>query len=423
MSKKAASTLSIKHVLSLLVVIIVGGGAVFAFAYTALPALLSVSYSGQILLPSDVIQIIQPPAAHLPTPRPLKAIYMTQCAVGTPSLRTSLVTLIDDTELNAVVIDIKDYSGKISFPAGNPLLKDSVSRECGATDMRSFIETLHGKNIYVIGRITVFQDPYYTGLYPELAVKKASATTTAWRDYKGLSFIDVGARPFWDYIAELGKESYTLGFDELNFDYIRYPSDGNMQDIFYPWSGNKSKPEVLEEFFRYLTSELRSTGAVLSVDLFGMTATSEFDLNIGQVLERALPYFDGVYPMVYPSHYPKGFNGYSNVNEHPYDIVKLAMDTALAREIATTTKIASLAFTPIASTTLPLYKKPSYHGKVIPWLQSFDYPVHYTPEMVQAQIEAASDAGLDSFLFWDASNKYSSLRQVLATTTRTGIDR
>lgn len=422
MSKKAAFTLSSKHFFSFLLLVI-GSGVAFAFAYAALPTLLSVSYSGQVPLLPTIKEAVQPSVTHLPTPTPLKAIYMTQCVVGTPSLRNSLVTLVDDTELNAVVIDIKDYSGKISFPTGNASLKNSVSDECGAQDMRSFIETLHGKNIYVIGRITVFQDPYYTGVHPELAVKKLSATSTPWKDYKGLSFIDVGAQPFWDYIVTLGKESYALGFDELNFDYVRYPSDGNIQDINFTWSGGKEKSQVLEEFFRYLTSKLRPTGVVLSVDLFGYVTVHTDDLGIGQILERALPYFDYIDPMVYPSHYNSGFVGLKDVNSDPYKVVHVSLIEAVKRAEATTTTQYAFGETPIASTTPRLYEKPSYQkSKIRPWLQGFDYPVHYTPEMVQAQIQATYDTGLDSYLVWDAANKYASLRQVLATTT-SRIDR
>jgi hypothetical protein len=278
--------------------------------------------------------------------------------------------------------------------------------------MKEFIATLHEKDIFVIGRITVFQNPAYTKAFPEHAVQ--STNGGVWKDFKGLSFVDVSAKPYWDTVVELGKESYELGFDEINFDYIRYPSDGPMDETVYSFSHGLSKPEALEEFYKYLTDALRPTGAVLSADLFGMVTTNYDDLNIGQVLERALPYFDYIYPMVYPSHYPKGFRGYEEVNEHSYDIVKFAMDTALMRESATTTKIMSFEFDPIASTSPQLYTKPSYSGKIVPWLQSFDYPLHYTPQMVQDQIRAANEAGIDSYLFWDAANKYSSLRQVLA---------
>jgi hypothetical protein len=351
---------------------------------------------------------------HMATPASVRAIYMSQCVVGTPSFRSDLVKLIDTTELNAVVIDIKDYTGKISFTPDDTALKDSVSDACGARDMKEFIRELHEKNIYVIGRITVFQDPYYTALHPELAVKKLSSKETNWKDGKGLSFIDVSTKPFWEYIVKISNASYDIGFDELNFDYIRFPSDGNMKDIFFPWSDGMEKSEALERFYIYLHEQLRPTGVVMSVDLFGMVTTNYDDLNIGQILERAMPYFDFIDPMVYPSHYPTGFNGYKKVNEHSYDIVHFSLTHAVARTIATSTSIAGLAFERIGTTTPAIYRKPSYPASQIrPWLQSFDYPVTYTPEMVSAQIKANTDAGLDSYLFWDPANKYRSLRAVL----------
>jgi hypothetical protein len=396
-----------------------GVAAVAVFLYSILPALTSVSYKEPALIaaPPAVEPLSaakeEPTSAHVPPPKDVKAIYMSQCVVGTPSFRNSLVQFIDESELNSVVIDIKDYTGKIAFPTDNPVLADAVSDACGARDMREFIATLHQKNIYVIGRITVFQSPYYTKLHPEQAVQKKGGGV--WKDNKGLAFVDVGAKDYWGYVVELGKESYAMGFDELNFDYIRFPSDGPMQQAVYSFDDGKPKAQVLEEFFKYLTDQLRPTGAVLSADLFGMTATSYDDLGIGQVLERALPYFDYVYPMVYPSHYPSGFNGYKDVNAHSYDIVKFAMDTAVKRAQATTTTVPGLAFTPIASTSPQLYSKPVYSAdKIRPWLQSFDYPVTYTPAMVESQIKAANDAGLQSWAFWDAGNKYNALRRALA---------
>ncbi|OGG58817.1 hypothetical protein A2765_00350 [Candidatus Kaiserbacteria bacterium RIFCSPHIGHO2_01_FULL_56_24] len=354
----------------------------------------------------------KPAVAHLPTPAPLKAIYMTQCVVGTPSFRDSLVELIDETELNAVVIDIRDYSGGIAFPSDDPLLKDMISDQCGARDMKAFVEKLHEKGIYVIGRITVFQNPYYTKLHPEEAVQKKGGGT--WKDRKGLAFVDVGSTRYWDTVVALGKASYDIGFDELNFDYIRYPSDGDMAAAVYIKRDGKDKQEMLEEFFRYLHDGLKPIGVVLSADLFGMTTTNTDDLNIGQVLERTFPYFDYIGPMVYPSHYPSGFHGYAKVNDHPYDIVNFSMSEAARRAEATTTPIGSLAFTRIGTSTPAIYEKPVYdRHKLRPWLQDFDYPVDYTPAMVAAQIKANIDAGLDSYMFWDPGNHYSSLRQVL----------
>lgn len=436
MSTKEVSARSTKRTFALFFATLVGGASFFALANFQLPDLFSASYSATNIASSSASAApaapVLPQVPHVQTPSPVRAIYMTQCVVGTPSFRDSLVRFIENTELNAVVIDIKDFSGGIAFPTENPELSWAVSKQCGAHDMAAYIKTLHEKDIYVIGRITVFQDPLYTNAHPEQAVQNVNGGV--WEDYKGLSFVDVGAHPFWDYIVELSKESYALGFDELNYDYIRYPSDGPMSEALYTYSDGKSKTQMLEEFFQYLTPQVRATGAVLSADLFGMTATNEDDLNIGQVLERALPYFDYVDPMVYPSHYPSGFHGYSNVNEHPYDIVRYAMDSAVARALAGTTTVPALAHLPIMQTEVVpahdgvatttrqvpsgLYEKRTYPAsKIRPWLQSFDYPITYTPEMVAAQLEATYDAGLDSWLIWDAGNKYWALREVLATTT------
>ena len=345
---------------------------------------------------------VLPVVTHIAPPEAVRAVYMTQCVAGTPVFRNSLVQLVEDTEINSIVIDVKDYSGVIGFLTDNPKLKPFVSDRCRASDIRSFIESLHQKNIYVIARITVFQDPLYASARPDLAVKRAS-DGAVWKDYKKISFIDVGAKEFWDYIIELSKESYNLGFDEINFDYIRFPSDGPMKDIYFPFSEKKimadpekGKAEILREFFSYLYDELKDTGMILSADLFGMTTTNTDDLNIGQILEYAVPYFDYIAPMVYPSHYPKGFNGYANVNLYPYEIVKFSMDSAVER-------INEMA---MATTT-------DYGGRGIyevsqlrPWIQDFDYPVTYTSEMVRVQKQAVYDSGLDSWMLWDPANIY-----------------
>lgn len=349
--------------------------------------------------------------AHIKTPASVKAIYMSQCAAGTPSFRESLTKLIDETELNAIVIDIRDYTGKIAFPTDNPVLKDMVSDECGATDMQGFIRTLHEKNIYVIGRITVFQNPYYTKQHPEQAVQHTNGGV--WKDRKGLAFVDVGAKPYWDTVVELAEESYAIGFDELNFDYIRYPSDGDMAAAVYIKRDGKTKQELLEDFFKYLHDHMPE-GAVTSADLFGMTTTNTDDLNIGQVLERALPYFDYIAPMVYPSHYPKGFNGWNDVNAVTYELMKFVMAEGVRRTEATTTGVPSYAHTRIGTSTPAVYSKPAYdRNKLRPWIQDFDYPVEYTPEMVENQLRANRELGIDSYMVWDPGNKYSNLKQVV----------
>src|SRR3989338_5062201 len=161
-------------------------GAAGVFAYSSGSSQLSFARVSDVSETSTSTQPIIPAVKHISTPMPVKAIYMTQCAAGTPSFRKDLTKLIDETELNAIVIDIKDYSGGIAFPSDDPMLAPYVSDKCGAGDMKEFVKELHDKDVYVIGRITVFQDPLYTSAHPELAVKKASATSTPWKDHKGL---------------------------------------------------------------------------------------------------------------------------------------------------------------------------------------------------------------------------------------------
>lgn len=364
---------------------------------------------------------------HVPLPEQVKAIYMTSCVAGTPSFRADLVALMQETEINSVMIDVKDYSGTISFrPQSSAWLPAWENARCGAGDMREFIAQLHDLGIFVIARITVFQDPFHAKRFPELAVKRADGTTV-WEDHKGLSFIDVAAREYWDHIIELSVESYNLGFDELNFDYVRYPSDGNMRDIHYPHSVaseyGADKPANLEAFFVYLHDAMQDekrfatvrhegTGREKSIpwtsaDLFGMTTTNYDDLSIGQVQERAVPYFDFIAPMVYPSHYPDDYLGLGDPNKHPYKIVHHAMQSGVNRLLATTTSVDAFTHERIGTTTPPVYKKPVYKASHLrTWIQDFNYGGTYGPAEVRAQIQASYDAGVMDWMIWAPSNRY-----------------
>lgn len=364
-----------------------------AALYVGIPELFPFTYISVAPIKAEVAAIPSVPL-HLATPVPLKAVYMTSYVAGSKAIREPLIALIDDTEINAVVIDIKDYTGRIAFPVNDPVLIEVGSALRRITDIDGLIEILHKKGIYVIGRVSVFQDQYLVGKRPELAVKKKS-DGSAWADYKGVRWLDAGARPVWEYVAAISKEAYARGFDEINLDYIRFPSDGPMNDISFPWSGSRKKSEVINEFFGYIADTLHAEGMPVSADLFGMTATNRDDLNIGQLLEHALAHFDYVAPMVYPSHYPPNFNGWPNPNKVPYEIIKFSMDSAVLR--ATN-----------ASTT-PL--------KLRPWLQDFNYGGIYGAKEVRAQIQATYDAGLDSWMLWNPSNRYTRDALYSASTT------
>lgn len=343
---------------------------------------------------------------HLAMPIPLKAVYMTSCIASGKHLRAPLVKLIDDTELNAVVIDIKDYTGMISFQSDDPRFVLNGSG-CSVPDMKEFIASLHEKHIYVIGRVTVFQDQTFSKSHPDAAVKRKS-DGASWKDKKGLMFIDPGATEYWDHMVGLGKASYAVGFDEINFDYIRYPSDGDMANALFTRSGSTTKAAMMSKFYSYLGGHMRVLGIPSSADLFGMTTTNTDDLGIGQVLESALTSFDYVAPMVYPSHYPPNFNGWKNPNLVPYEIIKFAMSRAVARANMLEQKTSGWVAPPVSSTTpaVKFVPKGIYATKLRPWIQDFDYGKEYTETDVRAQKKAVYDSGLTSWMVWDPSNKY-----------------
>jgi hypothetical protein len=333
-----------------------------------------------------------------------------------------------------VVIDIKDYSGTIGFRTQDSRFEEVSMVNCGAGDMKDFLKSLHEKGIYAIGRITVFQDPLYSEQFPAQAVQSVSRPGQPWEDNKGLAFVDVSSKPYWEYIVQLSREAYAVGFDELNYDYVRYPSDGPMKDAKFI---NDNKAEALEKFFSYLHDEVHPIGVKMSADLFGYVTVLSDDLGIGQQLERALPYFDYVAPMVYPSHYNKGFAGLSNPNNDPHKVVYTSMIEAVRRAVASESKVKTLTSTTVfAEETVPAYKNESgelvatttkkvatgYYTKQVhdklklrPWLQDFDYGKDYTPEDIRAQIQATYDAGLTSWFFWDPANKYTNLHTYLKT--------
>ena len=330
-------------------------------------------------------EVVAPVVRHVAPPSAVKALYMTSWVAGTPTLRKKVFDLLDETEANAIVIDIKDYTGRISFEVHDPKLAAVGSVERRIADIRGLVDELHAKGIYVIGRISSFQDAYLASHRPDLAIHKLS-DDGVWKDTKGVAWLDESNKEVWDYLVSIARESYAQGFDELNFDYVRFPSDGNLKDFkFVSYDPKtKTKAEQIKEFFTYLHKELAGTGPFISADLFGLTSSSKDDLGIGQVLENAAPYFDYIAPMIYPSHYASGFLNFKNPADHPYEVILSEMKTASERLLA-------------ASST---------SAKLRPWLQDFNLGATYTPAMIRQEKKAVYDAGLTGWMMWSASNNY-----------------
>lgn len=358
---------------------------------------LKTTTSNEIVDSNKPIDVVTPPVAnisttpspvpviHIKTPSAVKAVYISSWVAGNSKYRDPIIKLVDDTELNSIVIDVKDSTGRISFQTSSKDLNNFGSVEGRISDIRSLTNMLHQKNIYIIGRVAVFQDPYMTKSKPEWAITRKS-DGKVWKDNKGLSFLDPANKEVWKYIVAIAHEAYAEGFDEINFDYIRYPSDGNIKDINYHLATGATRSDNLKAFFEYLSTEVKKNDNIItSADLFGLTTESTDDMGIGQVWEKALPYFDYLAPMVYPSHYPSGQDGFKNPADHPYEIINKALSGAVKKTNA------------VAGQDI---------HKIRPWLQDFNLGATYTGDMIRSEMKAVYDNGLDSWMLWDPRNKY-----------------
>src|SRR3989338_5012714 len=211
-------------------VVILAGVSVFSLAQIKLKPNVYESASLGNIKPKEKV-------VHISTPEPVRALYMTVYVANVPKWRNNILKLINETEINSFVIDIKDYTGVL------------ISER--APDIEDYINILHEHGVYVIGRLSVFQDQRYVKEHFEFAVKRKD-NGQVWRDKKGIAWLDPNSKEVWKYVVGLAKDSYAQGFDEINFDYIRFPSDGDMRDIAYPWSKNLTKRQALENFFAYL---------------------------------------------------------------------------------------------------------------------------------------------------------------------------
>ena len=329
------------------------------------------------------------PNADIPLQRPLenppevvKAVYATGWSGGYQPRLNYLIDLIKKTELNAIIIDIKDYSGELSYHTElEEVERYSRGREIKILHPNAMIKKLHDAGIYVIARQTIFQDPILALARTDLALV-SSSTRKQWKDNKGVMWVDAASKDVWDYNITIAKDALARGFDEINFDYIRFQTDGNMDDIRYPfWDGIKLKRFVIRDFWKYLRKALPD--AKLSADLFGLVTLNYGDIGIGQNIDDAFNYFDAIAPMVYPSHYHPGFDGYKNPAKVPYEVVYSSMAEANERLKHYISNAQNST-----STEVYLVKNP----KLRPWLQDFDLGVSYDAAKVRAQIMATYSA-------------------------------
>lgn len=322
-----------------------------------------------------------PGPAHQPMPKLVKGVYLTARTVQTKRFN-DLLNFVDQSELNSVVIDLKDGDGALAFATENPALRLATSTAF-LPPLEALTDELHGRGIYAIARVFVFEDPWYAD-HSSSSLKTADGKI--WADKKGIHWNDPADQNVWRYNVAIAREAWERGFDEIQFDYIRFPTDGKINDIVYPvWDGREPKREVIRNFFKYLHDELVTKNIPVSVDLFGYTVRlDEDDLGIGQHSKDALPYVTAISPMVYPSHYYAGSYGFAKPAEHPGEIVAESMRIARQLEASSTPG----------------------HASFRPWLQDFNIGAKYDAPMVRAQIDAAEAGGASGWLLWNARNVY-----------------
>jgi len=337
---------------------------------------------------TTVAQPLPKTVPHVVLPEEVRGIYLTGYTAGSRRL-DELMSYARVSHLNTFVVDLKLDDGTLVFVPDDPALRAYAPKNPAIVDLDALLTRLHDAGIYRIARLFVMRDRMFGSVHPALTLKDDKGEL--WLDKTKTPWLDPAAPEVADYAIALAREAYARGFDEIQFDYLRFPSDGKLSAIKYPvYDGKMPKAEVMRIFFEKLGQTLRDEDIPVSFDLFGLVCCAEDDLGIGQRLVDALPNADYISPMTYPSHYADGFHDMNNPAKHPYEVVKASLDQNIVKlELA------------------GLNPKPSKVRKRFrPWLQDFDIGAEYDASMVQAQINAARDAGASGWLIWNARNVY-----------------
>ena len=319
-------------------------------------------------------------------PHSVRAAYLTYYGVADRGIRQRVLDLVSRTELNAVVIDVKGDRGMIPYRTGVQAAIDAGAQ--GPVIIKDFEEQLAGwkaQGIYTIARIVAFKDNLRANTRPDLAVID-TRTGKPWTDRENLAWVDPFREENWDYLIAVAKEAVAKGFDEVQFDYVRFPTDGKLSAARYSQTNNPStRLPAIAGFLAKARRELGPTGAFLGADVFGYTAFNANDTDIGQRIEELSAHLDYMCPMVYPSGYHLGIPGFRNPVQHPYEVVK-------------------------ESVRLTRQRSQNPAMQVRPWLQDFkDYAFDkriFGPGEVTAQIRAANDAGASGWMLWNPRNDY-----------------
>jgi len=343
----------------------------------------------------DFLAPLPPLPSHLLSPWPspplvrppdqVRALYVNAWAFGGSRFR-ELIRMADETEVNALVIDLKDDTGYLTYASKVPTaIAIGANKALRARDTEARVREMLAHGIYPIARIVVAKDPLLAERKPAWAIQ--SSAGGLWRDRRGTAWVDAFNDSVWVYAAQLAAEAVRMGFAEVQFDYVRFPDEprSRMASAVFPArrAGETTRAGVTRNL-RLLRERMRPFDVPVTLDVFGMTTIMTGDMGIGQVWEDLVSASDVVLPMVYPSHYAAGMYGTQTPNAEPYLVVRRALEDGLRRSA--------------------LMDRPA---SIRPYLQAFTLGApRYTGEHVRAQIRAAADVGIDSWVLWNPRSDY-----------------
>ena len=324
-------------------------------------------------------------------PRPIRALYVNRFASQSRTKMQHLIGIADSTEINALVIDVKDEFG-LNWHSADPELQRNEGRMNKVANMKALVDTLRAHGILPIARMVIFKDSTAARMNPDHVIRRPDGTP--WKDKKGLTWVNPYSRAIWDYNFRVADEAVKMGFGEIQFDYVRFPEPyKSLPAQVFPEAAGRSKPQAIHDFVKEARARYNKQGVRLTADIFGLVTTVRGPLEVGQDWEKISPEVDVVLPMVYPSLYPHGSFGIRVPNAEPYRTIFIAITSARLRDEK-------------LGITTPEH--------VRPWLQAFTLGApRYGPAEVEQQKKAVYDAGYDGWVLWHPGSKYDDILPAL----------
>jgi hypothetical protein len=309
-----------------------------------------------------------------PVPDEIRGVHVTMALASIPG---KIEEYVNTLGLNTIELDVKDENGEVAFYHRAPPMARRVGSAMRYYDPKKVATQLHKRGIYIVGRVVCFEDPILSEKRPDLAIQTTSGGV--WHNNAGLGWTNPYQKQVWDYNLSIAQAAVKAGFDEIQFDYVRFPSDGPIENAVFPGKRREAMALTIAKWVHYAANRLKPMGARVAVDVFGLSATR--NLGIGQNPRRLAKIVDAIYPMVYPSHYGSGEYG-------------------LASPVSTPGRT--------VGRSLRDFRRQMRGGRaqLVPWLEDFSFTGTTTLEHVQEQIRAARRWKAGGFLLWNPSGVY-----------------